>query len=60
VTRVSQKGLSLADRRLAAGASRLGAGAPWTDKEDAQLWNEYASGMQLDEIANVHSRNLGG
>jgi hypothetical protein len=56
--RSSQKGLSLADRRLAAGASRLG--APWTDDEDAQLRDEYASGMQLDEMAIVHSRNLGG
>src|SRR5271165_6198139 len=54
----SQVGLSLAERRLAAGASRLG--APWTDEEDAQLRAEYASGMQLDEIANVHGRNLGG
>ena len=52
------KGLSLTDRRLAAGASRLG--TPWTDEEDAQLREEYASGMQLDEMANVHSRNLGG
>jgi hypothetical protein len=53
-----QRGLSLADRRLAAGASRLG--APWTDEEDAQLRDEYASGMQPDEMANVHGRNLGG
>lgn len=54
----SQKGLSLADRRLAAGASRLG--EPWTDEEDAQLREEYASRLGLDEIANVHARNLGG
>lgn len=54
----SQRGLSLAERRLAAGAPRLG--APWTDEEDAQLREEFASGMQLDEMANVHSRNLGG
>lgn len=54
----SQRGLSLAERRLAVGASRLG--APWTDEEDAQLREEYASGMQLDDMANVRGRNLGG
>ena len=54
----SQRGLSLAERRLAAGASRLG--ASWTDEEDAQLRKEYAAGMQLEEMANVHGRNLGG
>lgn len=54
----SQRGVSLAERRLAAGASRLG--AAWTDEEEAQLREEYASGMQLDEMANVHGRNLGG
>jgi len=53
-----QRGLSLAERRVAARASRLG--AQWTDEEDAQLRAEYASGMQLDEMANMHGRNLGG
>jgi hypothetical protein len=53
-----QRGPSLAERRVAAGASRLG--GPWTDEEDAQLRAEYASGMQLDEMANLHDRNLGG
>lgn len=52
------KGPSLADRRLAAGASRLG--APWTDEEVTQLREEYASGISLDMMANVHDRNVGG
>lgn len=54
----SHKGPSLADRRLAARASRLG--APWTDEEDAQLREEHASGMNVDEMADVHDRNVGG
>ena len=54
----SHKGSSLADRRLAARAARLG--ALWTDEEDAQLREEHASGMNLDEMANVHDRNVGG
>jgi hypothetical protein len=52
------KGSSLADRRLASRASRLG--APWTDGEEAQLREEHASGMSLDEMASVHERNIGG
>ncbi len=54
----SHKGLSLADRRLAAKAPRLG--ERWTDEEDGQLREEHASGMNLDEMANVHDRNVGG
>ena len=49
---------SLAERRLAAGASRLG--EPWTDEEDTQLREEHSSGMSLGEMANVHDRNVGG
>jgi hypothetical protein len=52
------KGSSLADRRLASRASRLG--APWTDGEEAQLREEHTSGMSLDEMAGVHERNVGG
>ena len=52
------KGSSLAERRLAAGASRLG--EPWTDEEDTQLREEHSSGMSLGEMANVHDRNVGG
>ena len=54
----SRKGSLLADRQRAAGAARLG--APWTDGEEAQLREEHASGMNLDEMANVHDRNVGG
>jgi hypothetical protein len=54
----SHKGSSLADRRLTARAARLG--ALWTDDEEAQLREEHASGMNLDEMANVHDRNVGG
>lgn len=54
----SHKGSSLAGRRLAARAARLG--APWTEEEDAQLREEHASGMNLDEMTTVHDRNVGG
>lgn len=54
----SHKGPSLADRRLAAGASRWG--KLWTEEEDAQLREEHASGMNLDGMAEVHDRNVGG
>jgi len=54
----TQKGSSLADRRLSARAARLG--APWTDEEVARLREEHASGMSLDEMANRHERNTGG
>jgi hypothetical protein len=54
----AHKGPSLADRRLAAGAARMG--EPWTDEEDAQLRAEHASGMSPKEMANAHDRNAGG
>jgi hypothetical protein len=54
----SHKGISLAKRRLSDGAARLG--AAWTDEEDTQLREEHASGLSLDEMANVHARNVGG
>jgi hypothetical protein len=53
----SHKGPSLADRRLSARAARLG--APWTDEEDAQLREQDASAMSLDEMADLHERNAG-
>lgn len=56
--RGSHKGSSLAERRLAAGAPRLG--ALWSDEEDARLREEHASGMNLDAMADVHERNVGG
>lgn len=36
-----------------------GAGAPWTDEEDAQLEEEWNSGMKIAEIARLHDRTGG-
>ena len=37
-----------------------GAGAAWTEEEDAQLDEEYRSGMKISEIAKKHDRTRGG
>jgi ATP-dependent DNA helicase RecQ len=36
-----------------------GAGSSWTDKEDKQLDDEYHAGMEIAEIAKLHSRTSG-
>lgn len=35
------------------------AGRSWSDNEDKQLDNEYNSGMDILNIAKIHSRTLG-
>jgi hypothetical protein len=47
----SHRGPSLAGRRLAAGASRLG--ELWTDEEDAQLREEHAGSPRLSGLGVV-------
>ncbi|MCI9141094.1 MAG: DNA helicase RecQ [Lachnospiraceae bacterium] len=37
-----------------------GAGAAWSEEEDARLDQEYESGMKIPEIARRHSRTSGG
>ena len=36
-----------------------GAGASWSEEEDAQLDEEFKSGMEVSEIAKVHDRTVG-
>lgn len=37
-----------------------GAGAAWTEEEDARLDEEYRSGMKISGIAKEHERTRGG
>ncbi|MCM1327424.1 MAG: DNA helicase RecQ [Bacteroidales bacterium] len=37
-----------------------GAGASWSEEEDARLEQEYQSGMRISEIARLHNRTRGG
>ena len=37
-----------------------GAGAAWTETEDAQLDDEYNLGITISEIAKIHDRTRGG
>jgi len=36
----------------------LKAGSPWTNEEEAQLIDAFDSGMQIEDLAKIHSRSL--